>query len=332
MKTLFLSSAIALCLASTAFASPLVDSHDTTTNNIPVAVAGAAAGAEANAGAAALSGSVSGANAINTAITGPATATNTSVNSLNGGDNRATVGNVSSSSSLGSLNSFGGSSTLVAPVTTTTTDINTNGQQQGQGQQQGLVDASTHTSASTSGVANSGNSSNDNRSAGGAATANDSSTHAATSSANSNGAGQTTSITTNYEAQKRNPVSSAYAAPLQIGSLVCGMSKVSGALQLPGVGASGQVGTIDAGCERRSTADVFARLGLTYEACIIMVRDPVAVAAGLSAATCLRPVAPVAEVVAPPAPTVPAQTYGMAPIPNPVPVQDGERHARTPRG
>lgn len=141
-----------------------------------------------------------------------------------------------------------------------------------------------------------------------------------------NSSGQSTSFVDNsvYEATKRS-AASAYAAPLQIGSLVCGMSKVSGAFQIPGAGASGSIGAIDQGCERRSTADVLARLGMHYEACLIMVSDPVARSVGLTTATCQRepevvapPPAPVAVIVRPP-------TATMAPIPNPVVVQDGER-------
>lgn len=144
-----------------------------------------------------------------------------------------------------------------------------------------------------------------------------------TSSANGNGAGQSTTFTQNYEATKRS-AASAYAAPLQIGSLVCGISKASLALQLPGAGASGQVGQIDQGCERRSVADVFARMGMTYEACVIMVRDPIAQAAGFTAATCVHPApAVVFYEREPAAPAKPAAT--MAPLPNPVVVQDGER-------
>ncbi len=139
-----------------------------------------------------------------------------------------------------------------------------------------------------------------------------------------NSSGQSTSFVDNsvYEATKRS-AASAYAAPLQIGSLVCGMSKVSGSFQLPGAGASGSVGQIDAGCERRSTADVFARLGMGFEACLIMVADPVAVRAGITSAACR--VAPPAPAPAPAPVVAPVPTATMAPIPNPVVVQDGER-------
>lgn len=188
------------------------------------------------------------------------------------------------------------------------TGLNLQGQQQGQQQStsssassdqtqaQALTDSSVHTQSTQVGSA---------------------------SSANGNGAGQTTTFTQNYEATKRS-AASAYAAPLQIGSLVCGISKASLALQLPGAGASGQVGQIDQGCERRSVADVFARMGMTYEACVIMVRDPIAQAAGFTAATCVHPApAVVFYEREPAAPAKPAAT--MAPIPNPVVVQDGER-------
>lgn len=270
MRLLLTTSALALCLATSAFASsPLVDDHST--HNDPVAIAGAAAGAEANAGAAALSGSVSGANAVNTAITGPSTATNTSVNSINGGDNRATVGNVTSSSGPSTSSASGGrsdaSSTLIAPVTTT--DTNVNGQQQGQiansdqdqrqssstststNQSQALSDSSVHTQSTTA------------------------STGASTSSASGNGAGQTTTFTQNYEAADipKPSVNTAYAAPSVVGGGVCAYTPFSAGLSLRIVSGSASGAIIDKGCESRANADVLARLGYTAQAVALLMQN-----------------------------------------------------------
>jgi hypothetical protein len=62
---------------------------------------------------------------------------------------------------------------------------------------------------------------------------------------------------------------------------------------------------------------------MTYEACLIMVADPIAKSVGLSVATCQRPTLVAAP--PPPPPAAPRPAVTMTPIPNPVPVQDGER-------
>lgn len=137
------------------------------------------------------------------------------------------------------------------------------------------------------------------------------------------GSGNTTTFSDNsvYEAQKRNPVSSAYAAPLSIGSGVCMYTPVSASGQGITIGLSGSVAKRDDECERRSTADMFARVGMTYEACQIMAQAPHARAVGI---TCARPVA--AQTLLPPPPAIPPKVPAtMLPIPNPVPVNDGER-------
>lgn len=218
------------------------------------------------------------------------------------------------------------------------------GQQQGQAQGQSQTGVLTninapHTSATGIGLggdakavsgALSGSVSESTSSSGAIATTSASVGHvlattgASTSSANGNGAGQTTTFTQNYEATRR-AAASAYAAPAQIGSLVCGISKASVAVQLPGFGGSGNGAVIDKGCERRSTADVFARLGMAYEACLIMVRDPVAVATGLNASVCERTLPVVVSSEAPVPVPAPKPAATMAPVPNPVPVNDGER-------
>lgn len=76
------------------------------------------------------------------------------------------------------------------------------------------------------------------------------------------------------EAQRRNPVSTAYAAPLTVGGGVCAYTPVSGSGQFVSFGLSGSGAKIDKGCERRATADMFARMGMKREACLIMMRDP----------------------------------------------------------
>ena len=78
----------------------------------------------------------------------------------------------------------------------------------------------------------------------------------------------------NYEAQKRAPVNTAYAAPISIGSGVCAYAPVSAGLSL--IGGSGSVSgaKIDQGCERRANADVMARFGDINAARRLLMLNP----------------------------------------------------------
>lgn len=229
--------------------------------------------------------------------------------------------------------------TNVVGVDSRNTNANVNGQDQGQGQlqgqQQGIVGSGN--SSSSSGSSSSSDQdqtqgqsqSNDVRNAQGqtqSAASDQRQQQGIDSSISAVGAGNTTDVTVEgdtvtYEAQKRTPVASAYSAPLSIGGGVCAYTPVSGAGQFVSFGLSGSAAKIDEGCERRATADVFARIGMTFEACQIMASAKYAVAAGI---VCTRPV--VASYAPPspqPAPHVPAT---MLPIPDPVlPKHDGER-------
>ena len=77
-----------------------------------------------------------------------------------------------------------------------------------------------------------------------------------------------------YEAQKRAPVNTAYAAPISIGSGVCAYAPVSAGLSL--IGGSGSVSgaKIDQGCERRANADVMARFGDINAARRLLMLNP----------------------------------------------------------
>lgn len=159
------------------------------------------------------------------------------------------------------------------------------GSKSDQTQIQGLTDASVHTQTATVGDSVSG------------------------SSASS--AGQSVSF---YEEATKRAAASAYAAPLAIGGGVCAYTPASLALQLPGFGGSGSGARIDQGCETRATADMFARMGMSYEACLIMVSQPAAVRAGIKADAC-TPKPPIvvyrdAPAVAPPAPPIATEKDG----------------------
>lgn len=285
MKTLLLA-ATAVVLASAAHATP---SNSNNSDTIATATANPKADATSISGAQA--GAQAGATALSGSVSGAV------AQGGHGGDaNAVALGGQGGDAKASNTGVFG----------------------QGQGQI-GINGQSQSTSSGASSDQSQGQSLTDNSSHLLAATTGDS-----TASASGNGAGQSTTFTQVYEATKRS-AASAYAAPLQIGSMVCGISKASLALQLPGAGASGQVGQIDQGCERRSTADVFARLGLTYEACVIMMMDPVAKAAGLTVERNCVVAQFVPVQVAPETPAKPVEPRQMAPIPNPVPVYDGER-------
>lgn len=259
------------------------------------------AGAEANAGAVAINGPNTALGGQGGSVIAPVTTTvapriDTSVDTRI--DNRDTnvVGVDSRNTNLNGQGQFiaGSGNSSSSSGSSSSSD---------QTQAQTLTDASTHTVTS----------------------ANTATTGASTSGATSSSAGQTASYVDNsvYEAQKRNPVASAYAAPLSIGGGVCAYTPVSASGQFVTFGLSGSAAKIDQGCETRATADMFARMGMGYEACLIMVSQGPALRAGLTTESCVRP-APVAYVVTPPAEPKPPVT--MLPIPDPVlPKHDGER-------
>lgn len=126
---------------------------------------------------------------------------------------------------------------------------NTNnlGQQQGQlqGQQQGQNQVATGGNAAQSSVNN--NSSN-------ASNSNVNSAQGNTTSVNVQGGSVT------YEAQARNPVSTAYSAPLAASNGTC-LGSASGGLQSVGIGLSFGTTTLDEGCDARYDAIVLNQLG-----------------------------------------------------------------------
>lgn len=260
MKTFLLAATAAIALASAAHATtPLADSHDTTTNNIPVATAGAAAAAQAGAAAGAVSGSYS-----------------------SGGD--AHIGNVGGGFATNLTNVSPEIKTTISPVIqpkidvspdirTTTTDFNNVSTDVNQFGIQANKQITSNGSESVSGVDHSGNSSNDNRSA---ASANDSSTHsAAANNANNNG-GNTLNVDQNYEAADipKPAVNTAYAAPAVIGGGVCAYTPFSAGLSFRVFSGSASGAKIDDGCERRANADTLARMGYLREATALLMHNP----------------------------------------------------------
>jgi len=211
MKLHLLAAAAVLALSSPAYAG----NDKPQSGGDSSANAGAAAGAIA--GAAAVSGSSS--NAVNTVL---------------GSNNGGSVGNVaggaggqggaggradaSSSSTLGNLNSFGGSATAVNGPNT---NLNTNTLGQAQGQQQAASSDQRQSQSTNSAVTNAGNSANTNT------------TSARTD--NANNAAQSTNVNVaGDEAQKRNPVGMAYAAPVAFGQGTCGVSASAGGQGITG--------------------------------------------------------------------------------------------------
>jgi hypothetical protein len=261
MNKMIVSAAVAaLLMGGVAHATPPGNS-----NNSGDANATANAGASANAGAAAVA--VNGPNT-NTLVGG------TNLNTLNGGDNRATA-------TVGNTTATGGNAAntnviSVSPdIRNTTTNVNgqDQGQQQGQlqGQQQSNVGINGQQQSTSSGASSDQDQAQslvDQSSHSASA-----STGASTSSASGNGAGQTTTLTQVYEAQKRAPVASAYAAPVAIGGGVCAYTPASGAFQAVSFGLSGGGAKIDKGCERRANADMFARLGMTKMSCELLMNN-----------------------------------------------------------
>lgn len=170
-------------------------------------------------------------------------------------------GNATGGSVLGSGNSSSSSGVIGSGNSANT---NTLGQQQGQaqgqlqGQQQGQV-ATGGSSSSTSGASsNSGG----NTFTTGATTQTVTSGPVSQSNAGNN---TQTSVTVHgdtvtYEAQKRNPVSTAYSGPLAASNGTC-LGSASGGLQTVAVGMSFGTTTLDAGCDARYDAIALTQLG-----------------------------------------------------------------------
>lgn len=98
-------------------------------------------------------------------------------------------------------------------------------------------------------------------------------TGASTSSANNSGSGNST-VAITHEAQRRNPVNTAYAAPVSIGGGVCAYTPASGGVSFIPFSGSLAGAKIDKGCERRANADVLARMGHQRLACELMLNNP----------------------------------------------------------
>jgi hypothetical protein len=253
MDKMIVSAAVAaLLMGSVAHATPPGNS-----NNSGDANATANAGASANAGAAAVAGVVN--DSFNTTVN------NRVDNSVRVDDhsirNSATGGNAANTNVIS-----------VSPdIRNTTTNVNGQDQGQLQGQQQSNVGINGQQQSTSSGASSDQDQAQslvDQSSHSASA-----STGSSTSSANGNGAGQTTTFTQNYEAAKRAPVSSAYAAPVAISGGVCAYTPASGAFQSVSFGLSGGGAKIDKGCERRANADMFARLGMTKMSCELLMNN-----------------------------------------------------------
>ena len=170
-------------------------------------------------------------------------------------------GSATGGSVLGSGNSSSSSGVVGSG---NSANINTLGQQQGQaqgqaqGQQQGQV-ATGGSSSSTSGASsNSGG----NTFTTGATTQTVTSGPVSQSNAGNN---TQTSVTVHgdtvtYEAQKRNPVSTAYSGPLAASNGTC-LGSASGGLQTVAVGVSFGTTTLDEGCDARYDAIALSQLG-----------------------------------------------------------------------
>lgn len=232
MKYALMAAAAVLAISTSAHAGLIGDTNNyDIDNNTPVANAGAQAGAAAGA----ISGSVSGATGGN--------ATGGSVGDI---DVRGGAGG-SATSTLGSLNSFGGDGgSVLGSGNSANTNANTN--LLGQGQMQGQVAASDQ-SQSQSQNTHQANAQTNSQNVGG---------QTSTNTANVDASDR--SVTT-YEAQDRNPVNTAYAAPISIGGGVCVYTAASAGGAGVTLSLSGSLAKRDAECDRRAFADMMARLG-----------------------------------------------------------------------
>ena len=86
-------------------------------------------------------------------------------------------------------------------------------------------------------------------------------------------AGNNTVLSQNYEAQERNPVNTAYAAPLTATNGTC-MGSSTGGLSFPSFGISGGSTWNDVQCNRRYNAIMLTVLGHDKAAVALMCQDP----------------------------------------------------------
>lgn len=298
-KSLYLAAAAVLALSSPAFAGNDNGPKGGDSSALAGAVAGAAAGA--------ISGSSSnavGGGAIVTGNNNGGDGGNATSSATGGAGGRA---DASSSSSLGSLNKFGGDGGSVVG-SGNSSNVNANTALSG-AYSEGSVSSATGGNATATGGTSSAT------------------TGASTSASNSGGNSMTTNVDGDvYEAQARNPVNTAYAAPLSIGGGSCIYTAASVGGSGVSLSLSGSVARRDDECDRRAFADVMARLGDTKAARELLKQNPMVFAAygvgtggdavEVAAPTPAKP--PVAAVEAPPA----FSFTPMQPIPNP----------KTPRG
>ena len=135
---------------------------------------------------------------------------------------------------------------------------------------------------------------------------------------NGNNAAQSTNI--NFQAQARNPVNSAYAAPLTAGVDTCMGSSSVGAQGVT-FGFSGATTWTDKNCVRLKNSRELNSMGMTTVACELLAIDPEVAEAMRRAHASCQPAAPVTVTMTAPEPApAPVPVTPVAPNPAPIPV------------
>lgn len=220
-------------------------------------------------------------------------------NNQNGPGGNATGGNATGGTAIAN----GGGASVLGSGNSSNLNSNTNLQGQAQGQQQGqaaigvgiggeggrAMSSSSSGSSSTSGASATSNSGGNTMVGGRQDTTNN----------NQSGANVTVTGDT-YQAQERNPVNTAYAAPLAAANGTC-MGSTSGGAQGVSFGVSFGSTWVDAGCDARYDATALAYIGLKRAA---------------QARLCLKPeIAKAMEAAGTPCPTANAPTSAAATAP-----------------
>lgn len=246
MKSLMLAAAAALAITAPAHAGLIGDTTNNydITNNTPVANAGAQAGAAAGAVAGATGGNATGGSVGDIDVRGGA-----------GG---------SATSTLGSLNKFGGDG---GSVLGSGNSANTNLQGQGQFQGQNASSDQAQSQSAYSNVSNAGNSTNTNTTS--------------SRTDNANNSSQATNVTVEGDNIPRQVASATAPIVVNVASCAIGGS-VAG--QGPGFGFALGGARIDKDCNARADAQILYQLGEKEAAVLLLSAHSTAINAAVTEA------------------------------------------------
>lgn len=250
MKYALLAAAAVLAISTSAHAGLIGDTTNNydITNNTPVANAGAQAGAAAGAVAGATGGSATGGSVGDIDVRGGA-----------GG---------SATSTLGSLNSFGGQGgSVLGSGNSANTNANTNLQGQGQFQGQNASSDQAQSQSAYSNVSNAGNSTNTNTTS--------------SRTDNANNSSQATNVTVEGDNIPRQVASATAPIVVNVASCAIGGS-VAG--QGPGFGFALGGARIDKDCNARADAQILYQLGEKEAAVLLLSAHSTAINAAVTEA------------------------------------------------